>query len=337
MPKLCLTVLFVLALSLSTVNAADVKAPSGSKEIIPDGAKLELLWNDGEFTEGVAVAPDGRIYFSDIPQTNPGAIYRFDPKNKQTVVVCKDSGKSNGLMFDRSGQLIACCGANNGRMSLAVIGMDGSVRDLITRYDGKRFNAPNDLVIHPDGGIYFSDPRYVGAEPIELDHMSVFRFDPKAGSVQRVTTDISKPNGVILSPDANTLYVAETDNGSPNLANPGQPGPVRMTLNAFAIKNDGTLGPRKVIADFGNKAGIDGMTMDQQGHVYGALRIEERQGIVVMNSNGQEQALIPTPSLPTNCCFGNGGEANMLYVTAGGGLYRIRLLIPGYHPSVAPL
>ena len=81
------------------------------------------------------------------------------------------------------------------------------------RFEGKKFNAPNDLVVHPRGWVYFTDPRYVGKEPLELDHMSVFRYDPKTKTVHRATTDISKPNGTVVSPDGKTLYVAETDNG----------------------------------------------------------------------------------------------------------------------------
>lgn len=316
--------------------AAETHAPTGSPAILPGGAALHLLWNGGEFTEGVAAGPDGRIYFSDIPRGDaPGKVYRYDPRTNQTAVYCADSGKSNGLMFDRQGRLIAACGANGGRRALCEITAEGTVRELVSTVEGKRFNSPNDLVIHPDGGIYFSDPRYVGAEPVELDHMSVFRFDPATGSVRRVTGDITKPNGVILSPDGKTLYVAETDNGRLNLAAPGEPAPVRMTLNAFPVNADGSLGRKQLLVDFGAQTGIDGMTMDRTGHIYGALRREDRFGIAVFNPAGQEMAFIPTPELPTNCCFGIADQSSTLYITAGGGLYRITLNPQGYHPSLA--
>jgi gluconolactonase len=308
-----------------------------ARRIVPPGAELEEVWNEGEFTEGVAVAPDGALYFSDIPHdASPGIVYRFDPNTGQTTVHCPDSGKSNGLMFDREGRLIAVCGANFGRQALCEITPDGKVRTLVGEYDGKRFNSPNDLVIHPSGSIYFSDPRYLGPEPVELDHMSVYRFEPAASSLTRATTDITKPNGVGLSPDSRTLYVAETNNQSLNVDSPPPEGvPLRMTLNAFPIKEDGSLGERRVLVDFGQQLGVDGMTIDVEGHIYAAVRSADRFGIVVYSPDGEELAYIPTPDLPTNCCFGRGSEATTLYVTAGTGLYRIGLSIPGYHPATA--
>lgn len=305
--------------------------------IIPPGAELEELWNEGEFTEGVAVSPDGDLYFSDIARDEtPGKVFRFDPGTGETTLFCADSAKSNGLMFDRSGRLIAVCGANYGGRALCEILADGKVRVIVSEFEGKKFNAPNDLVIHPNGSIYFSDPRYIGPETVELDHMSVYRYDPDSGDLTRVTTEITKPNGVGLSPDARTLYVAETNNQSLSVDDPPPEGTmVRMTLNAFPIEEDGSLGERRVLVDFGQQLGVDGMTVDVEGHIYAAVRSDERFGIVVYSPEGEELAYIPTPDLPTNCCFGRGSEATSLFVTAGTGLYRIRLSVPGYHPATA--
>ena len=203
---------------------------------------------------------------------------------------------------------------------------------LVDRFDGKRFNSPNDLAIHPDGSIYFSDPRYIGPEPMELDHQSVYRFVPATGTLTRVTTDISKPNGVMLSPDGKTLYVAETDNGWLDARQPPPEGlPRRMTLNAFPIAADGSRGAKRILADFGDALGIDGMTVDVRGNIYGALRSEDRHGVIIFSPEGNERGFLPTPELPTNCCFGRGEESSTLYVTVGGGLYRIRLMIDGHH------
>jgi gluconolactonase len=330
--------LSVTLLSLSNASgAADIAPPTGDPAIVAPDAQLETLWNEGAFTEGVAVAPDGRIYFSDIPSDDsPGRIYRFDPATSQTDVYCRDSAKSNGLMFDRAGRLIACCGANHGGQSLAEITPDGQVRPLVDAWQGRRFNAPNDLDIHPDGSIYFSDPRYLGPEPLEIDHMSVYRFNPADQSVTRVTRDITKPNGVAVAPGGKTLYVAETDNRTSNV---GVPPPasakVRMTLNAFPIKPDGTLGPKQVLVNFGDDLGIDGMAVDSAGHVYAAVRSASRFGIRVYDGEGKEVAYIPTPDLPTNCCFGVDDAATMLYITAGKGLYRVPVKIAGYLPATA--
>jgi gluconolactonase len=150
--------------------------------------------------------------------------------------------------------------------------------------------------------------------------------------------DIEKPNGVHLSPDGRTLYVAETNNGSRGGANaPAKPTVGRMTLNAFPLRKDGRVlaAKKRVLADFGKETGTDGMSVDVQGNIYAAVRADSRFGIVVYNPAGKELAYIPTPSLPTNCCFGNGDESARLYVTAGGGLYRIQLRIDGYHPATA--
>jgi gluconolactonase len=299
------------------------------------GEKLETLWNAGEFTEGVATAKDGTVLFSDIAiaGTNPGRIMKFDPATKQTTVHVADSGQSNGLFTAPDGRLLAVCGANQGRRALAEITADGQLRVLADRFEGKRFNAPNDLVVHPRGWVFFSDPHYVGKEPLELDHMSVYRYDPATKSVTRATTDITKPNGVIISPDGKTLYVAETDNGRTGADPDYAPSkPARFTLNAFPIRDDGTLGPKRVLHDFGQESGIDGMTVDTLGRIYAAVRIPSRFGIAVFTPDGREVAFLPTPELPTNCTFGRGAEAQTLYVTAGSGLYRIKVGGTGFHP-----
>lgn len=329
--------------SATQLCAQDLRA-RGDRAILSETSVLEELWNQGEFTEGVAVAPDGDIYFSDISRSpaQPGKIHRFDPETRQTTIHCANSGKSNGLMFDRNGRLIACCGANNGSngggRALCEITSDGQVVPLVDSYEGKRLMSPNDLVIHPDGSIYFSDPRYVGSEPIELDQMSVYRFVPDTGELIRVTTEdvIQKPNGVHLSPDFKTLYVAETNNGTKDASTANEETRVgRMRLNAFKLKKDGTLGRKKVVAAFGTETGVDGMAIDVKGNVYAAVRMARRHGIIVYSPGGKERAYIPTAELPTNCCFGVVGEASTLYVTAGGGLYRIPLRIEGFHPATA--
>jgi gluconolactonase len=316
--------------------SADERKITGDPAIVPADAQLEELWNDGTFTEGVAVGPDGTVYFSDIPFENkPGRVMKFDRRSGRVSVHASPSGKSNGLMFDRQGRLIACCGAMFGKRALCEIQPDGTLKVLVDRYMGKRLNAPNDLVIHPNGSIYFSDPRYVGHEPMELDHMSVYRFDPD-GSLHRVTTDIEKPNGVVLSPDCQTLYVAETNNGSTDVTQDGPETKVgRMTLNAFPVKADGSLGSKRLLADYGAETGVDGMAVDAQGHVCAAVRAASRYGIIVYTPEGKERAYIPTPDLPTNCCFGVGDDSKTLYIAAGKGLYRIGLNIDGFHPATA--
>ena len=328
--RFLICLLLALSCSVRLVKAETTK-PSGNPSILPSSSRLEKLWNDGEFTEGVAVAADGSVYFSDIPsgEGTSGQVHKFDPKTRKTTVHCSASGKSNGLMFDRDGRLIACCGANNGLMALCEILPNGKVKVLTGKFNGGHYLSPNDLVILPDGMIYFSDPRYVGDEKEEQDQMAVYRYNPANGSVKLAigADQVEKPNGIALSPDGATLYVAENNNTTNG----------RMTLNAFTIHGDGSLGPKKVIVDFGAEAGIDGMTIDVQGNIYAAVRSTNRFGIVIYTASGLELAYIPTETLPTNCCFGTGAEANVLYVTAGGGLYRIMMNVAGFHPATAPL
>lgn len=333
--------IFVLGVAFSgfagSIVYAATPAPSGDASLVSPQSKVEELWVDQGFTEGACVDVDGIIYFSDINFAGGlGKIMAFDPATGKTTVFSSDSGQSNGLMINHKGNMLAACGANNGKQCLAQISKKGKVKCIVDRYQGKKFNAPNDLVVHPKGWIYFTDPRYVGTEPLELDHMSVFRYDPKTKTVHRATTDISKPNGTVISPDGKTLYVAETDNGATGMEKTPPKNPKkRMTLNAFPIRKDGSLGKKKILADFGGKeTGIDGMTVDQKGNIYAAFRAESRFGVVVFSPEGKELAYIPTPTLPTNCTFGVGKEASTLYITAGSGLYRIPCKVPGFHPAL---
>lgn len=328
--------------------AAEVPAPTG-KDIVPEGAKLELLFTrsapiKGGLTEGPAVAPDGSIYFSDIPfGADKGMILRFDPRTKKTTVFTDDSGKSNGLKFDAHGFLIACEGSDGGGRCVSRWDVrTGKKVVLADRYMGKRFNAPNDLVIDLKGRIYFSDPRYLGTEPRELKHRAVYRIDTDR-TVHEITHDVEKPNGVALSPDQKTLYVIEHNNGTDRI-DPTAPEPKKgaMKFYAFPLGKDGLVaGPRKTLIDFGAENGADGLTVDVMGNLYLASRSLKRPGVLVLDPTGKEVAFIPTgPSqpgektpvgIPSNCVFGKGKESSTLYVTVDTSLYRIPLKIDGFH------
>lgn len=298
-----------------------------SEEIFVRDAGVEELWNQGEFTEGVAVRSDGLVFFSDIhtDPAKPGQILVFDPATGKTQVHCEKSSKSNGLAFDSGDRLFACCGANGGNRSLSEITESGQVKVLADRYKGKALNAPNDLVVHPNGSIYFSDPRYLGPESLELPGMFLFRYDPKSETLTIASKVARKPNGVEVSPDGKTLYVAETDNGSAGL--PGEKAGIkgRMQLLAIEVLPDGSLGAHRVLVDFGTENGIDGMAVDGKGRIFAAVRSEKRFGIAVYDSSGKELDFLKTPTLPTNCGFGAGNDARTLYITAGEGLYRTRV------------
>jgi gluconolactonase len=340
--------LFLSLLSAGAAPAGELPKPSGDSIVSPD-AKLELLFTrtapiHGGLTEGPAVAPDGSIYFSDIPfGKDKGMILRFDPKTKKTTVFTDDSHKSNGLKFDAKGFLIACEGSDEGGRCVSRWDVKQRKRSVIAeRYQGKRFNAPNDLVIDRRGRIYFTDPRYLGTEPRELEHRAVYRIGP-GDRVEEVTHALEKPNGIALSPDDRTLYVADHNNGTDRI-DPSAPAPKpgAMKIYAFRLDTNGHVkGSGKVLIDFGTEAGCDGMTVDSKGNLYLAVRGLKRPGILVLDPDGKETGFIPTgPSqpgarqpkgIPSNCCFGIGPESKVLYVTVDASLYRIPLKVDGYH------
>jgi gluconolactonase len=288
-------------------------AVAGDETIVPAGAKLEKLWSEGEFTEGPAYGPDACIYFSDIGNR----IMKFDPATKKTTEYRKPSGRANGLDFDPKGRLVAAEGANTGgNRRVTVTEKDGTVRVLADRWKGKRFNSPNDLTIDVNGRVYFTDPRYVGSEKREIDTESVYRIDPD-GSVTQIISDVKKPNGIGLSPDMKTLYLAES--------NPGGP----QQLLAYPLNEDGSVGKKRLLYDFGKGRGIDGMSIDKKGNIYGAAGQGQTGGVYVFNPEGKRLAFIPVPEVPTNCVFG-GKDKKMLYITAGRSLYRIPVGIEGF-------
>jgi len=299
--------------------------PTAQERYVPRGATLELLWNEGEFTEGPARAPDGSIYFSDIGHR----IMRFDPKTGKTEVHRDPSGKANGLKFDPKGRLIACEGAGGGNRRISITEASGDVCTLADRWEGRKFNAPNDLALDAKGNVYFTDPRYAGDEPREIDFEGVFLVSP-AGAVTLATKDVQKPNGILVSIDGKTVYVADTNSDPKG----------NHHLDAFRVQADGTLTDKRVLHDFGpDRRPIDGMAMDAAGNLYAAGGAGERAGVYVCGPEGEHLAFIKLPGDPTNCAFGGADEPTALYITGQGpeeagkprkyALFRIKLAMKG--------
>lgn len=348
---------FGLTAALAVAALLAREPVSAEEPIVPAGAKPEKLFQTNTLTEGVSAGPDGMVYFSEITFSHvardehgaieAGHIWRYDPATGKTSVFRSPSGMSNGIKFDAAGNMLVAEGADYGGRRVTRTNMKtGKTHIIAGLFEGRPLNSPNDITIDEKGRIYFSDPRYLGHEPIYQGIESVYRIDPD-GSLHRIITDAGKPNGVCVSPDQKTLYVVSNENGTTAIErlNRGDAKqqdkfstPVRkghMALMAYNLDSDGSATFRKVIVDYAPYDGPDGLVCDKQGNLYVATRAENRPGITVYSPDGKEVAYIPT-EVPTNVGFGRGKDANLLYITAGTSLYRIRLnregyLLPGSH------
>jgi gluconolactonase len=348
------SVLVAMLVGLATLGAfagdPGFPPPTGDPSLMPPGAKLDRVFEGGcLLTEGVAAGHDGLIYFSDITFTKlckdpsgkfpqAGNIWKHNPKTGETTIFRSPSGMSNGLKFDRDGNMIAALGADyGGRMLLRTDMQTGKSYILTGLYNGRPYNALNDVSIDEKGRIYFTDPRYLGHEPIDQDGFAAYRLDPE-GAVQRIATDCGKCNGILVSPDQKTLYIISNDNGWFEVFSLKE-GEKTMQgahmLLAYDVSPDGNLSNRRVVIDYGKLnppcSGPDGMVADVDGNIWMASRCEHRPGIVVLSPQGQERAFIPTgKELPTNVGFGRGEDANTLWVTSGKSLYKIKVGKQGY-------
>ena len=337
----------LLAVSIALMGVPSIAAqqatPSGDPSILPPGARLDTLFTGGSIlTEGVAASHDGMIYFSDITFTflgrqagrmEAGHIWRYNPKTEKTTIFRSPSGMSNGIKFDAQGRMLVAQGADYGGRSVIRTDMSSGKSEIIAGvYEGRPFNSPNDITIDEKGRIYFSDPRYLGHEPVDQPVMAVYRIDLD-GSIHRIITDAGKPNGVAISPDQKTLYVVSNDNGAVGFdrLRPGEPvHKGRMALLAYDLAEDGTAKFRKVLVDYAPEDGPDGLVVDVEGNLYVAERSGKRPGIAVRSPDGAELAFIPT-EVPTNVGFGREKDSKVLYITAGKSLYKIDVMKQGYH------
>jgi gluconolactonase len=353
--KFCALTLAML-LMVATAQAADepaetkVAAPSGEGLVSPD-AKLQLLYTSDDtslnrMTEGPAVGPDGAIYFTDIIFGKyQSYIMKFDPKTKKTTVFTDKSGKANGLIFTADGALLACEGPDYGGLRLASWDTkSGESKTIADKYDGKAFSGPNDVCVDANGRIYFTDPRYIGPEPIELEHQAVYMVNQDGSGLVEVTHECEKPNGIAISPDGKTLYVADHNPGT-NAIDDKDAAPKQgaMKIYSFPLGKDGMIvGKRKTFYDFGDAKGCDGMCVDVKGNVYLTGRDPARPGVLIISPEGKEVGFIPTGpadqdpkgklvGIPSNVEFGIGNESKVLYVTVDMSLYRIPMLVEGYH------
>ncbi len=267
----------------------------------------------GGVTEGPAWDGSG-LLFTHIPSS---IIYRYDPATGATSPYRRGTNCANGLMFDSQGRLYACEG---GARRVVRYDPDGPVV-LADRYQDSNLNIPNDLAIDPEGYVWFSDPFYAGAggpwsvdrSLKELDHESVFRLAPLPGGkyrIDRMTRDTTRPNGLLFSLDHKTLYVAQTG-GEPEAPNQHQ-------LRAYPVSEERRLRKGRVLHDFGQNRGIDGMVLDTEGNIVATAGWRDGgpgPSIYVFSPDGEVIERHPLPfDQPTNCTFG-GEDLSTLYVT----------------------
>ena len=288
--------------------------------------EFELLdgpW--GGITEGPAW--DGQaLLFTNI---HPGRIMRYEPASGSMTVYHPETNFTNGLNFDTEGRLYGCC---SGGRSIVRFEPDGSMTTIVDRVGGQRLNTPNDLAIDGKNRIWFTNPwnavNVDASEAQEVDHKSVLRADPQpdgSWTCTRVTFDTTMPNGILVSPDQSTLYVAESDS---------DPGGIRE-LRGYPINDDGSLGPYAVLHTFGEdhrgpQRGIDGMCFDSEGNIVataGWSLSGPGAMIYVFAPSGQvlESHLVPEGvDRPTNCAFGDSDLSTLYVTTAEGHFFRCR-------------
>ena len=300
-----------LALALLVAGIAGAAAPEsatpgtpGAASPFAPGAKVEKLAGDFKFTEGPASDPEGNVYFTDQPNDR---ILKWSADGQLSTFL-QPAGRSNGLCFDKAGNLLACADGNNELWSIDVKTKQHTVLLKNNSNGGKLFNGPNDLWVAPDGAIYFTDPYYQRdywrRGPREQGE-SVYRLAPDRKTLTRIIDDLKQPNGIIGTPDGKTLYVADIGAGK---------------TYRYALGGDGSVSNKQLFCEMGS----DGVTLDSDGNLYLTGR-----GVSVFDKTGKKLETLNVPeSWTANVCFG-GKDRKTLFITASKGLYAIRTRTSG--------
>lgn len=292
-------------------------------ELIPADARIEKIADGFRFTEGPLWLGDGRLWFSDV-QGN--VVREWSPRGVAEILKpggFDGTGAPEGAFIGPNGMAAAPDGAvllcQHGNRRIATVGRDRKVTTLVDKFDGRRFNSPNDLVYRSDGSLYFTDPPYGlsggDKDPAkEQPFNGVYRF--ASGKVSVLVKDLTRPNGIALSPDEKVLYVANSD-------------PERKLWMRYDVQPDGSVANGKVFADVTSDTadGLpDGLKVDSRGNVYAT----GPGGIRIFAPDGTLLGRIKPAEIPANCNWGDDGRT--LYMTARTGLYRIRLSVEGKKP-----
>ncbi len=254
-----------------------------------------------QFAEGPVWSREGFLLFSDVPANK---ILKIGPGDRTPLVYREDSGYANGNTFDAQGRLYSC---ESRTRRVTRTDKKGKLEVLADKWEGKRFNAPNDIVVRKDGQVYFTDPAFGNqADTRELDFYGVYHITPK-GQLSLVAKPKGRPNGITFSPNGRILYVANSDD---------------RTVVAYDVDHNGETANERVLIS-GVDGVPDGIRTDEKGNIYVAAK-----GIAIYRPDGKLTATIPIPETPANCAFGD-GDLQTLYITARTSVYRVRLEVKG--------
>jgi gluconolactonase len=301
-----LLMMIVLWLAVQNCDQSDAQQTVGTDGIHPVG-KVEEVKTGFTFTEGPAWSQQGRLFFTDIPNAKIHLLF----EHRNTVsTFASDSGHANGILVDSSERILVC------QMDGRVVQYDAKTakyKVLADGYEGKRFNAPNDLITDKSGGIYFTDPLFRAPDPLPQGIQAVYYINPD-GAVSRLTGDIAAPNGIGLSPDGKRLYVIPSRQAEMLVYDVTGPGKIANGRTLCRLKQP----PGK------DNTGGDGMAVDVEGNLY----ITTNLGVEIFSQAGKHLGLVAFPQQPANVTFG-GADRKTMYVTARTGLYRVAMPIAG--------
>ncbi len=290
---------FLLSVSSSTLFAQNLTSHP-SNLFAADDAKL--VSSDFSFTEGCSVDKKGNVFFTDQPNDK---IWKYDTDGKLSIFLDK-TGRANGTYFDKKGNLITCADEKG---QLWSVSPSGKVKVLINNFNGKQFNGPNDIWIHPNGDLYFTDPYYQRdywqRTAPDLSENDVYYLPKGSKKIKVAASGLVKPNGIVGTPDGKYLYVSDINAGK---------------TYKYAIEKNGELTEKQLIINKGS----DGMTLDEKGNIYLTLG----QGVFIYNPGGELIAELKIKDGPSNVCFA-GKDKNILFITARKTIYTLPMKVKG--------